>query len=97
MAAGGEDGCRLARDQHFIKELVDTMGSWIEAHDLAVPGLIDIAEGQPLRLKLISAILHAADDPDRDFLLQAEVGLPVGASMGSQLWIHERPPRLCQG
>ena len=69
MAAGGEEGCRLVRDQHFIKELVDTMGSWIKAQDLAVPGLIDIAEGQPLRLKLIRAILQAADDPDRDFLL----------------------------
>ena len=44
MAAGGEDGCRLVRDQRFIKELVDTMGSWIKAQDLAVPGLIDIAE-----------------------------------------------------
>ena len=54
------------------------MGSWIEAQDLAVPGLIDIAEGQPLRLRLIRAILQAADDPDRDFLLQAEIGLPVG-------------------
>ena len=40
--------------------------------------MIDIAEGQPLRLNLIRAILQAADDPDRDFLLQAEVGLPVG-------------------
>ena len=55
MAAGGEEGCRLVRDQHFIEELVDTLGSWIEAQDLAVPGLIDIAEGQPLRLKLIRA------------------------------------------
>ena len=36
MAAGGEEGCRLVRDQHFIKELVDTLGSWIEAQDLAV-------------------------------------------------------------
>ena len=78
MAAGGEEGCRLVRDQHFIEELVDTLGSWIEAQDLAVPGLIDIAEGQPLRLKLIRAILQAADDPDRDFLLQAGIGLPVG-------------------
>ena len=30
------------------------------------------------RLRLIRAILQAADDPDRDFLLQAEEGLPVG-------------------
>ena len=27
--------------------------------------------GQPLRLKLIRALIEAADDPDRDFLLQA--------------------------
>ena len=38
-----EEGCRLVRDQRFIKDLVDTLGSWIEAQDLAVPGLIDIA------------------------------------------------------
>ena len=44
MAAGGEEGCRLVRDQHFIEELVDTLASWIEAQDLAVPGLI---EGHP--------------------------------------------------
>ena len=74
----GEDGCRLVRDQRFIEDLVDTLGSWIEAQDLAVPGLIDVAEGQPLNLKLIRAILQAADDPDREFLLQAEIGLPVG-------------------
>ena len=40
--------------------------------------MIDIAEGQPLRLRLIRPILQAADDPDRGFLLQAEIGLPVG-------------------
>ena len=32
----------------------------------------------PLRLRLIRALLRAADNPDRDFLLQAEKGLPVG-------------------
>ena len=71
MAAGGEEGCRLVRDQRFIKELVDTMGSWIEVQDLAVAG-------RPAAVvRLIRAILQAADDPDRDFLLQAEIGLPV--------------------
>ena len=39
MAVGGEEGCRLVRDQRFIKKLVNTMGSWIEAQDLAVPWL----------------------------------------------------------
>ena len=78
MAAGGESGCRIVSDQNFIEELVEIMASWIGAQDLAVPGLVDIAEGQPLRLKLLRAILQAAEDPDRDFLLQAETGLPVG-------------------
>ena len=27
MAAGGEDGCRLVRDQRFIEDLVDSLGS----------------------------------------------------------------------
>ena len=26
VAAGGEEGCRLVRDQRFIEELVDTIG-----------------------------------------------------------------------
>ena len=34
--------------------------------------------GQPLRLRLIRAILQAAYNPDRDFLLRAEKRLPVG-------------------
>ena len=74
QAAGGESGCRIVSDQNFIEELVEIMASWIEAQDLAVPGLVDIAEGQPLRLKLLRAILQAAED---HFLVQAETGLPV--------------------
>ena len=31
--AGGEAG-KLVTDQRFIEELVNTMGSWIEAQDL---------------------------------------------------------------
>ena len=34
--------------------------------------------GQPLHLRLLRAMLEAAGDPDRDFLRQAEEGLPVG-------------------
>ena len=41
-------------------------------------GLLDVAQGQPLHLKLLRAMLEAAGDPDRDFLRQAEEGLPVG-------------------
>ena len=63
MAAGGEAGCWLVSDQSFIEELVGIMGSWIEAQDLAVPGLIDVAEGQPLRLKLLRGIRQACGRP----------------------------------
>ena len=41
-------------------------------------GLCNSTPGQPLRLRLLRAILEAAGDPDRDFLRQAEEGLPVG-------------------
>ena len=41
-------------------------------------GLLDVAQGQPLHLRLLRAMLEAAGDPDRDFLRQAEEGLPVG-------------------
>ena len=41
-------------------------------------GLLDVATGQPLHLRLLRAMLEAAGDPDRDFLRQAEEGLPVG-------------------
>ena len=74
VAAGGEDGCRLVRDQRFIEELVDMIGSWIEAQDLAVPGLIDCG-GSAAAAEVDKG--HP-EDLDRDFLLQAETGLVVG-------------------
>ena len=42
MATGGEEGCGLVGDDSFIAKIVDILGSWIEAQDLAVPGLIDV-------------------------------------------------------
>lgn len=40
--------------------------------------LVDVAEGQPFPLKLIHEVLRLAEDADFEFLLQAEIGLPVG-------------------
>ena len=57
---------------------LERVGHWINAQNLARPGLLNMAKGRPLRLRLIRAILQAADDPDRDFLLQAEDWLTVG-------------------
>ena len=51
----------------------DVEPSWLAAQ-LMVEGLTSVAEGQPLRLRLIRAVA----DPDHDFLLRAEKGLPVG-------------------
>ena len=78
MAAGGERGCTLASDPELHRQLRELWKDWLEAQDLGEPGLLDVAPGQPLHLKLLRAMLEAAGDPDRDFLRQAEEGLPVG-------------------
>ena len=78
MAADGEKGCSLASDSELHRQLRELWKDWLEAQDLGEPGLLDVAPGQPLHLKLLRAMLEAAGDPDRDFLRQAEEGLPVG-------------------
>ena len=78
MAAGGERGCTLASDPELHRQLRELWRDWLEAQDLGEPGLLDVAPGQPLYLKLLRAMLEAAGDPDRDFLRQAEEGLCVG-------------------
>ena len=49
---------------------------------ISEPGLLEIPEGQPLRLRLLRAILKSADNPDRDYLRRAEEGLPLGILEG---------------
>ena len=78
MAAGGEKGCALASDPELRRQLRELWKDWLEAQDLGEAGLLDVAQGQPLHLRLLRAMLEAAGDPDRDFLRQAEEGLPVG-------------------
>ena len=72
MASGGEAGCRLVRDSGLHEELRTS------SH-LSEKGITDIPPGQPLRLRLLRAIL---DDPDRHFLRRAEQGLPLGILEG---------------
>ena len=78
MAAGGERGCSLASDQGLHEQLLHLWKDWLEAQDLEESGLLDVAPKQPLYLRLLRAMLEAAADPDRDFLRQADEGLPVG-------------------
>ena len=58
--------------QSCIVSYVNFEKDWLEAQDLGEEGLLDVATGQPLHLRLLRAM-----DPDRDFLRQAEEGLPV--------------------
>ena len=67
MAAKGEQGCNLVRDQGLQPRLVDE-----------IEGLGEIAEGQPFRLNVMQALLERAGDPDHRSLLQGQEGFPVG-------------------
>ena len=78
MATKGEKGCKLVADMELRQKLLDLWEKWLTERGLAVEGLCNITPGQPLRLRLLRALLEAAGDPDRGFLRQAEVGLPVG-------------------
>ena len=78
MAAGGEQGCSLASDPELQSQLRQLWKEWLEAQDLSERGLLEVPSGQPLYLRLLRAMLEAAGDPDREFLRQAEDGLPVG-------------------
>ena len=78
MATRGEKGCNLVTDMGLRQKLLELWEVWLGERGLATEGLCDITPGQPLRLRLLRALLEAAGDPDRDFLRQAEEGLPVG-------------------
>ena len=75
-AGGGKGGCKLLRDA-ALQSQVDRLSEIGSGHRTWAPKACWILL-LPLRLRLIRAIIQAADDPDRDFLLRAEEGLPVG-------------------
>ncbi|CAE7463581.1 unnamed protein product, partial [Symbiodinium pilosum] len=74
MATKGEAGCSLVSDSALQAAIRSAM---IE-HLGAKGDLDEISPGQPLRLKLMSALLRDAGDPDWQVLLDAQRGLPVG-------------------
>ena len=75
MAAGGEQGCSLAKNEKLQSQLRQLWKDWLEAQDLGEKDLLHQAEGQPLYLRLLRGLLEAAGDPDREFLRRAEEGL----------------------
>ena len=78
MAAKGEEGCILVKNETVKQQLVDFWSNCFEKEGYNAQGLIDVAAGQPFRLKLMEALLDRAGDPDHKFLLEGEKGFPVG-------------------
>ena len=76
MAKGG-DHFSLVKDEGLLEQIreliVDVFG--LEREDL------EVAEGQPFRLRLMARVLEEAGDADFQFLREAEVGLPVGVKV----------------
>ena len=78
MAAKGEQGCGLVRNEAFKQQLRSLWIRLLTSAGFKDEDMEKVAEGQPLHLRLMRNLLAAARDPDRDFLLQGEVGFPVG-------------------
>ena len=71
----------MAADADALAKKLALGGSelrFLQAQDLSEPELPEVPSGQPPNLRLLRAMLEAAGDPDREFLRQAEDGLPVG-------------------
>ena len=63
MAELGEEGCNLVQDRQLHHDVLGILQKWIEGQDKSESGLLDVPEGQPLRLRLLRAILEIAGGP----------------------------------
>ena len=78
MAVKGEEGCELVKDERLKEKL---RGFWIgllQKYGSVQEGLEHVAPGQPFYLRLMKELLAFGHDADREFLLQGEMGFPVG-------------------
>ena len=78
MAAKGEDGCRLVADPALHEKWRRAMIGHLERKSPGSRDLDVVDPGQPFRLRLISALLRDACDPDWRVLLEGIEGFPVG-------------------
>ena len=64
---------------------------------IASPDL-EVAEGQPLRLKLLSQLAELTEEPDRGFLQELQSGIEDGAgtisTAGAELWPRKHPRKV---
>ena len=78
MAVKGDDGCSIVKDETLKKKLRDFWIGLLKKHGSTQADLDYVAPGQPFYLRLMKELLAFGDDADREFLLQGEVGFPVG-------------------
>ena len=78
VSVKGEAGCELVKGEKFKMELLDKMVNSLAEEGVDVQGLLHVAEGQPFRLRLMQKLLQQLGDSDHLFLLDGEVGFPVG-------------------
>ena len=43
LATGGEEGCRVVRNQSYIADIVIALREWLEAQDLGCDGLSEVS------------------------------------------------------
>ena len=63
------------KEHPFTQQQLHRMRSTISQH---CGGNHDISEGQPFYLRLISSLAHAAGDPDWEYPLRLQEGVPLG-------------------
>ena len=78
MAVKGEQGCSIVKDEQLKEKLRSFWIDLLKRHGSEQAGLDHVAPGQPCLLRLMKELLAYGGDADREFLLQGEVGYPVG-------------------
>ena len=84
MAVKGESGCEMVKDEKLKHDLLDKMVEALGERGVNTESLLQVAEGQPFRLRLMQSMLQQIGDPDHLFLLDGEIGYSVGV-------IHQLP------
>eukprot|EP00435_Cladocopium_sp_Y103_P028049 s1714_g7.t1 len=78
MAVKGEAGCSIVADEKLKEDIRRLWIGLLQEHGSKQEGLDVVAKGQPFFLRLMKELLAFGDDADRNFLMQGEVGYPVG-------------------
>ena len=81
MAVKGEAGCDIVCDENLKQNLRELWMRKLRQHGSVLEALDYRAPGQPFYLRLFKELLAFSGDVDKDFLLQGEMGYPVGVDL----------------